>query len=485
MNGQIVRLFVLFAVLFGLLVAFTSRWTVFEAQSLADNQNNRRPLIEEQQIPRGLILARDGRTVLARSVPEGRGKNRTFVRTYPQGGLFAHPIGYSFITNGRRSLELSRNADLAGEEDEFESLFAGLEGREREGLDVVTNLDVGGSQAAVAGLAGRKGSVVAIEPQTGKVRVMVSIPDYDPNLIPSNIGRLERDRADQPLLNRSTQELYPPGSTFKVVTAAAAMDSGKVNPESVIDGSSPREISGVPLSNSGGQSFGPISFTDALTNSVNTVFAQVGERVGRDTMVEYMRRFGFYSDPELDYPNFQMIPSGIINGDGDYVTDGFDVGRVAIGQGGLEGEIRSSPMQMALVAAAIGNHGRLMKPRLTDSVVRKDGRVKERVQPDLQSQVVKPEVADQLGQMMGRVVEEGTGTAAALSGITVAGKTGTAEVGANREFTQPWFIAFAPIENPRMAIAVTLERQPAGSQGGTVAAPIARSVLEALLGGGG
>jgi penicillin-binding protein A len=485
MNGQIVRLFVLFAVLFGLLVAFTSRWTVFEAQSLADNQNNRRPLIEEQQIPRGLILARDGRTVLARSVPEGRGKNRTFVRTYPQGGLFAHPIGYSFITNGRRSLELSRNADLAGEEDEFESLFAGLEGREREGLDVVTNLDVGGTQAAVAGLAGRKGSVVAVEPQTGKVRVMVSIPDYDPNLIPSKIGRLERDRANQPLLNRSTQELYPPGSTFKVVTAAAAMDSGKVNPDSVIDGSSPREISGVALSNSGGQSFGPISFTDALTNSVNTVFAQVGERVGRGTMVEYMRRFGFYSDPDLDYPNFQMIPSGIINGDGDYVTDGFDVGRVAIGQGGLEGEIRSSPMQMALVAAAIGNRGRLMKPRLTDRVVRKDGRVKERVQPDLQSQVVKPEVADQLGQMMGRVVEEGTGTAAALSGITVAGKTGTAEVGANREFTQPWFIAFAPIENPRMAIAVTVERQPAGSQGGTVAAPIARSVLEALLGGGG
>ena len=485
MNAQIVRLFVLFAVLFALLVAFTSRWTVFEAQSLADNQNNRRPLIEEQQIPRGLILARDGRTQLARSVPEGRGKNRTFVRTYPQGGLFAHPIGYSFITNGRRSLELSRNADLAGEEDEFESLFAGLEGRAREGLDVVTNLDVAGTQAAVAGLAGRKGSVVAIEPQTGKVRVMVSIPEYDPNLIPSNIGRLERDRANQPLLNRSTQELYPPGSTFKVVTAAAAMDSGKVNPDSVIDGSSPREISGVPLSNSGGQSFGPISFTDALTNSVNTVFAQVGERVGRDTMVEYMRRFGFYSDPELDYPSFQMIPSGIINGDGDYVTDGFDVGRVAIGQGGLEGEIRSSPMQMALVAAAIGNRGRLMKPRLTDRVVRKDGRVKERVQPDLQSQVVKPEVADQLGQMMGRVVEEGTGTAAALSGITVAGKTGTAEVGANREFTQPWFIAFAPIENPRMAIAVTLERQPAGSQGGTVAAPIARSVLETLLGGGG
>jgi peptidoglycan glycosyltransferase len=483
MNRQIVQLFFLFAVLFALLIAFTSRWTVFEAQSLADNQNNRRPLIEEQQIPRGVIYASDGRTELARSVGRGRGTTRIFTRTYPQDGLFAHPIGYSFITNGRRSLEQSRNEDLAGEEDEFESLFAGLEGREREGLDVVTNLDVAGTEAAVAGLAGRKGAVVAIEPQTGKVRVMVSIPEYNPNLIPSAFDQINDD-PNQPDLNRATQELYPPGSTFKVVTAAAAMDSGKVNPNSVIDGSSPKEISGVPLANSGDQSFGPIAFTDALTNSVNTVFAQVGEDIGRNTMVEYMRRFGFYQDPELDYPNIQMIPSGILNGKGDYVTDGFDVGRVAIGQGGLEGEIRASPMQMALVAAAIGNRGRLMKPRLTDRVVRKDGRIKERVEPDLQSQVVKPEVADQLAQMMGRVVEEGTGTAAALSGITVAGKTGTAEVGANREFTQPWFIAFAPVEDPRMAIAVTVERQPAGSQGGTVAAPIARGVLEALLGGG-
>jgi peptidoglycan glycosyltransferase len=177
-----------------------------------------------------------------------------------------------------------------------------------------------------------------------------------------------------------------------------------------------------------------------------------------------------------------MIPSGIINGKGKYVDDGFDVGRVAIGQGGLEGEVRAAPMQMAQVAAAVANGGRLMKPRLTDRIVHKDGRVKERIQPDLQSVVMKPETADQLASMMSRVVEEGTGTAAALSGITVAGKTGTAEVGANREFTQPWFICFAPVENPRMAVAVTVERTQ--GQGGTVAAPIAKSVLEAMLGGG-
>ena len=483
MNRQITQLFVLTVVLFGILVAFTSRWTVFEAQSLEDNTANRRPLIEEQKTPRGLIYARDGRTLLARNRAIGRGEDRIFSRVYPTGGLFAHPIGYSFIRNGRRSLELFRNDDLAGQEDEFETILAELENRTEEGFDVVTNLDREATEVAVQGLGGRKGAVVALEPQTGKVRVMVSIPEYDPNRVPSAFRQIETD-PNQPLLNRTTQELYPPGSTFKVVTATAALDSGKVTPATVIDGSSPREISGVPLENAGGESFGPISLTDALTNSVNTVFAQVGERVGRETLVDYMKRFGFYADPELDYPGFQMVPSGILGGDGDYVERGFDVGRVAIGQGGLEGEIRASPLQMALVAAAVANHGRLMKPRLTDRVRRKDGRVKERVEPDLQSQVMKPETAEQLGQMMSRVVEEGTGTAAALAGITVAGKTGTAEVGAAREFTQPWFIAFAPVENPRIAIAVTVERQPPGSAGGTVAAPIARSVLESLLGNG-
>ena len=480
MNRQIVQLFGIFSLLFAILVVFTSRWTVLEADSLADNPNNRRPLIEEQRIPRGLIYASD-RTVIARNVGRGRGQNRVYTRTYPTGGLFGHPVGYSYIRNGRRGLELSRNDDLVGEEDEFESILSGLESRTREGNDVVTNLDVAGTEAARNGLAGRKGAVVAIEPQTGKVRVMVSIPEYDPNQIPSAFRSINTD-SNNPLLNRTTQELYPPGSTFKVVTATAALDSGEVKPETVIDGSSPKTISGVPLENSGGQDFGPISFTDALTNSVNTVFAQVGERVGRERLVEYMKRFGFYEDPQLDYPSSFMIPSGILNGDGDYVADGFDAGRVAIGQGGLEGEIRAGPLQMAQVAAAVANDGRLMKPRLADRILRKDGRVKERIEPDLQAVVMKPETAEQLTGMMSRVVEEGTGTAAALSGITVAGKTGTAEVGANREFTQPWFICFAPVENPRLAVAVTVERTT--GQGGTVAAPIAKSVLEAVLGGG-
>jgi peptidoglycan glycosyltransferase len=312
---------------------------------------------------------------------------------------------------------------------------------------------------------------------------MVSIPEYDPNRIPQDFQALDTD-PNKPTFNRATQELYPPGSTFKVVTATAALDTGKVTPDTIIDGSSPKEISGVPLANDAGEDFGPISLTDALTHSVNTVFAQVGEKIGRSTLVDYMKRFGFYADPQLDYPGNQMIASGIRRNGRRFVQDGFDVGRVAIGQGGSEGAIEVTPLQMAEVAAAIANKGRLMKPRLTDRIVAKDGRVTKRVEPDLQSEVMKPETAAALTEMMGRVVEEGTGTAAALTGVQVAGKTGTAELGANLEFTQPWFICFAPIDNPRIAVAVTVERQPPGSFGGTVAAPIAKSVLEALLGGG-
>jgi penicillin-binding protein A len=481
LNRQIIQLFGLFTLLFALLLFFTSRWTVFEASSLENNPDNRRPLIEEQKNPRGLIYASDGKSVLARNVGHGRGENRTYTRTYPKGGRFAHPVGYSFIRNGRRGLEESRNDDLVGEEDEFSSILAGLESRDREGNDIVTNLDVAGTEAAVNGLAGRTGAVVAIEPSTGKVRVMVSIPEYDPNAIPSSFRSINSDPG-KPLQNRTTEELYPPGSAFKVVTATAALDSGKVTPETVIDGSSPKTISGAPLENAGGESFGPISFTDALTNSVNTVFAQVGERVGPGTLVEYMKRFGFFEKPQLDYPEEYMVASGIRRNGVQYVEEGFDVGRVAIGQGGLEGAIDTTPLQMAEVAAAVANGGRLMKPRLTDRIVRKDGRIKEKIQPDLQAVVMKPETADQLTNMMSRVVEEGTGTAAALAGIRVAGKTGTAETGANREFTQAWFICFAPVEEPRMAVAVTVPN--AAGQGGTVAAPIAKSVLEALLGGG-
>ncbi|MDP9133409.1 MAG: penicillin-binding transpeptidase domain-containing protein, partial [Actinomycetota bacterium] len=286
MNRQIVQLFALTLVLFGVLIAFTSRWTVFEAASLEDNTLNRRGLIEQQQVPRGLILARDG-TELARSEPRGRGDRRVYVRSYPEGETFGHPVGYSYITIGESGIERARNDALTGDLNEFGTIFRELQSKEREGDDVVTTLDPEAQSLAMSLLSGSKGSIVALEPATGRVRVMASTPSFDPNSVddPAVYEQLANDDEGTPLFNRAVQTNYQPGSTFKVVTAAAALDTGKLTPESIVDGSSPQTISGVPLANSGNVSYGPISFTTALTNSVNTVFASVGEQVGSKTLV--------------------------------------------------------------------------------------------------------------------------------------------------------------------------------------------------------
>ena len=473
MNAPIARLFVLVVVLFGLLIAFTSRWTVFEAESLEDKTANRRTLLEEQRVRRGVIRASDG-TILARSV---RGEAETFRRTYPAGGLFAHAIGYSYTNLGRAGLERFRNDELTGEHDQLTTLIDQLSGKDREGDDVQTTLSPGAQRAALQALGGQKGSVVAIEPDSGRIRVMASIPGFDPGELRSRrrFEALQRDDANSPLLNRATQAGYPPGSTFKVVTAAAALDSGRFRPETVLDASSPKEISGVPLENFDNKDFGPTDMTRALTFSVNTYWAQVGEKLGTRRMGEYMERFGFYAKPPLDYPSDQRASSGEYKGT-DLLSPNsrlIDVGRMAIGQD----KLRVTPLQMAQVAATVANDGVMMKPRLTEEVTDRDGRVVEEIEPDIASRVMKRSSARALGKMMTGVVREGTGTAAALQGIEVAGKTGTAERGG--EVNQPWFIGFAPVSRPRIAIAVTVERST--GQGGTVAAPIAKQVLEALL----
>ena len=480
MNRQISHLFVLFVLLFSALVVASSWWSVLEADDLEQNTANRRPLLEEQRIPRGIIFARDGRTRLAESRPVGSGGTRRYVRFYPEGSLFAHAIGYSFVERGRAGLEKSRNDELVGRDDEFESVIDEFTGATQEGDDVRTTLDPEAQRVAMSALAGRPGSIVAIEPSTGRIRVMASLPDYDPNDIPQRGDELNRTPGS-PIFNRATQARYPPGSTFKVVTAAAALDSGEFTPESVLDGNSGKEISGVPLENFGGQDFGPTTLTDALTNSVNTVWAQVGESLGRDTMFRYMNRFGFNDEPPVDYPGDQLTPSGEFLGNDllDAGDDEVDVGRMAIGQDKLQ----VTPLQMAMVAAAVANGGALMEPRLVERVVSRDGRIQSREEPDRAAQGMKPDSAEALGAMMARVVEEGSGTAAALAGTPVAGKTGTAEVESGAA-NQPWFIAFAPVEDPKMAIAVTLEKRPPNETGGQSAAPLAKQVLEQLLADG-
>ena len=475
MNRPILHLYVLFVILFALLVAFTSRWSVFEAEALRDSALNRRELLEEQRVNRGAIRASDG-SVIARSA---QGEAGTYSRRYPQGALFAHPVGYSFISVGRTGLEQSRNDALSGERDDVSAVFDQLSGREREGEEVRTALDPAAQRTALQALGSREGAVVALEPQTGRVRVMASNPPFDPNEL-----RESRDLSalEGSTLNRTTQSQYPPGSTFKVVTAAAALDSGRYTKDTLVDGRSPKEVSGAPLNNFGNQSFGSIPLTQALTNSVNTVWAEVATEIGAETMDRYMKRFGFYDEVVVDLPPEQRATSGVfVEREGRRVllppTSRFvDVGRMAIGQGGL----LATPLQMAMVAAAVANDGRLMRPTIADRIVDRDGRTVDSLEPEELARVMKRETARELGDMMASVVREGTGTAAALSGLAVAGKTGTAEIIPEQDLNQPWFIGFAPRDDPKVAVAVTIERS-SGGTGGVDAAPIAKQVMETLL----
>lgn len=476
MNAPIARVFVLVVALFALLVVFTSRWTVFEQRSLQDNPLNKRQVLENEMIARGDIRAADG-SVLAHSIKRRDG---TYVRRYPTPSIFAHAVGYSYLNPGQAGLEQSRNDELTGKTSELSTIADQLAGKKPVGNDVYTTLNPKAQQVALNGLAGRKGAVVALNPQTGAVEVLASVPGFDENALQSAsaTARLNTDPA-APLFDRVTQAGYPPGSTFKVVTAIAALDSGRFTPSSVLSGKSPITISGTPLANDNNQQFGDIDMTTALTQSVNTYFAQVAVKLGKATMRRYMRRLGFDQRVPVDLPADQRAASGerlhgrILDPTSRYV----DVGRMGIGQD----KLAVTPLQMAMVAAAVANGGVLVRPHITDRIVDQDGRTVRRIGTQEIDRVMSPQTANEVRDMMKNVIKEGTGTAAALSGIDVAGKTGTASVGpTGANLTQPWFIAFAPADHPRVAVAVTVERT-VGGFGGTVAAPIAKSVMEALL----
>ena len=485
MNKSITKLYAFILFLFVLLVAFTSNWTVFAQDNLEQQTANKRPLLEQQQIARGKIISNDGE-LLAVSEPVGKGESKTYVRNYPQGELFGNPVGYDFIDQ-RTGIELSENDVLVGQENEFASIIEQLKGQTEKGSDLTVTLDAGAQKLATDLIAAQgPGALVAIEPSTGAVRAMVSSPGFDPNTVDDEgvLKQLNSIPSDEPsrLLNRATQGRYPPGSTMKVVTAAAALDSGQYEPDSTVNGDSGVDISGVPLANDFNQDFGEITLTDALTNSVNTAWAQVAEDLGPDTMVEYMKRFGFYQLPKLDYPPLQMTASGPRNTDSQLVEDGFDVGRVAIGQGGDEGTMLVTPIQMAEVAATVANGGKLMEPTFLQKVTDPDGRVTDELDPQEQDQVISEESASELTQMMVNVTEDGTAAGLTVGGgaVTFAGKTGTAEKNIETRTNQPWFIMFAPAEDPQIAIAATIESCTA-CFGGEVAGPIATQVADYFL----
>jgi peptidoglycan glycosyltransferase len=478
-NAPISKLFVLVLLLFAAVVGFTSYWSVVDAENLKQNPENRRLLLEEAQIQRGTITSADGE-LIAESVPVGSTEGEKFYeRRYPLGELFSHPVGYYFLESGRSGVELEADAELAGRKAEFLTLLEELEGQVQEGDDITVTLDAAAQRVAYESLGGEVGAVVAIEPSTGAIRVAASNPTFDPNSVgdPGTFKELEDDE-ESALLNRATQNPYAPGSTMKVVTAAAALDSGEFAPETTLNGNSGVPISGVPLANSGGQDFGTIDMTTALTNSVNTYWAQVGEQLGADTMFEYMDRFGFNGDPPVEYPDGELGPSGVIPSGGTLLDagDSIDIGRVAIGQERL----LATPLQMAIVVATVANGGKMMEPTFVQSVTDPDGRTREE-QPEVAETVMSEETAATLTDMMTNVTNEGTASALSVAGADeFAGKTGTAEVQAEDcPDNRGWFIGFAPSSDPQVAVAAVVECT--AGFGGETAGPIATDVMAALL----
>jgi peptidoglycan glycosyltransferase len=453
--------------LFGLLIVWTSRWTVFQASALQHNPLNKLEFYASLKIKRGRILADNGQ-VLAQSVKAGGG---TWRRTYPAGSLFAQTVGYDNLQLGSSAgLERYHTDLLAGRvASGLDSVFGPLGGGQKVGNDLHTTLDPRAQTLARSLLAGRPGSAVAIVPQTGAVKVLYSNPGYNDNH-PNARGSTQYFRA--------VQGEYPPGSTFKVVTTTAALNSGRYTPNSTIVGNSPLMVSGVPLQNDGNTSYGAVTLTKALTYSINTVYAQVGQNVGKQTMAEYMRRFGFYSPPPLDLPADEMTSSGErMNGRLLSPTSNLiDVGRMSIGQD----KLTVTPLQMAMVASAVADNGTLMKPQLATRAVNVDGQTVRSFAPRVYRHVMRASTAIALRQMMTDVVEEGTGTAANLQGLSAAGKTGTATVTTGQNLDDAWFIGMAPAAHPKIAVAVELDSIPNGF-GGTFAAPVAAQLMKLLI----
>lgn len=492
MERQVRQLAVALGVLFVILVAQITYIQVVSADRLADNPANaKRQLIAEYEVDRGQILAADGRTILALS-KRSPGELR-FERRYPQGQLNGFITGYYSFVYGRSRLEQSFNGYLAGEAPELlpQTLTDMVLGRPKRGASIITSIDPELQQAAARALGDLPGGVVALDPRTGNVLALVANPSYDPNPLsshdPDEIRRtweeLNAD-PDKPLRSRASDELYPPGSTFKIVVAAAALANGYgpaslwPNPH-VLDLPDTSET----LSNFGGVTCSGgsrITLAEAIRQSCNVVFGGIGLELGAEALAEQAYAFGFAPTATTgDVPFDVPFQEGVFP-DPSYFEDRRPaVALSAIGQD----NVAANPLQMALVAGAIGNGGVMMRPRLVTEVRAPDGQVVKTFRPEVESRPMTQVNAALLTAMMVQVVENGTGTAARIPGVSVAGKTGTAQHGEGED-PHAWFVSFAPAEDPEIAVAViVLDGGSLGSEatGGALAAPIARAVMEAAL----
>jgi peptidoglycan glycosyltransferase len=443
---------------------------VIHAGSLRKAPENHRVLAQQMRVRRGLILGFDGSTIAGDARRSG-----FYYRTYPQGPVAPQVVGYDSARYGQTGIEASQNGYLSGADAGTQGLVDRLLGRHTPGANVRLTIVPAVQKVAQTALGAQVGAIVALDPTTGAIIAAASTPSYDPARIDVSFPTLIKNPA-APLLSRTTQGLYPPGSSFKVVTATAALNLGKVTPTTPFNDTGVYDIYGGKVTNYHGEVFGAHDFTRALTDSINTTFAKVGTLIGQAALIDQMRHYGFYQRPPLELPLGMVYPSGRYAGakllSPTASMDPLAVAWAAVGQE----SVLATPLQMALVAAGVADAGQVMKPYLVQRVTSSRGAVLEQASPSLWTTATSPATAQTLNVMMQQVVNAGTGTAAALTGIQVAGKTGTAQRGASNV---AWFIAFAPATDPKVAVAVTIENTL--FTGGDVAAPLAAQVIKAAL----
>jgi peptidoglycan glycosyltransferase len=488
MNAQIRRVAVVVMAGFMLLFAAPFYWQVVAADRLNNDPRNGRVLVKEYSIERGQIVLPDGAPVASSKATDDALK---YERRYPQGASYGMITGFDSLVFGRSLAESEFNSFLLGKAPEqfAQNLSDLLTARPNPGGTLVLTLDPAAQRAAQQALGQHKGAVVALDPATGKVLAMTTYPRYDPNDLSSHNTKAVRKAwdelnkdPDKPLLNRAAGELYPPGSTFKIITAAAALEAG-MSPETT----RANEHTYTPLQtkraiqNFGGEDcFGgkdPLRLDEALEVSCNTYFAHLGVDLGAKRLVDEAEKFGLNSPSPFQLPGAAKseIPTNL---------DPPSLAQSAIGQR----DVRVSPLQMASVIATIANGGRRMAPYVADRVLSPDGtKTVKRFEPESLGQAIPSNVVDQLRGMLEKVVNDpnGTGTAAQIPGLDVYGKTGTAQHGGN-EPPHAWFVGATSKGGKSIAVAAIVEDGGAlGSEatGGQVSAPIVKAVMQAYLNG--
>ncbi|MEE1296763.1 MAG: penicillin-binding transpeptidase domain-containing protein [Bifidobacterium sp.] len=486
MNKMLRQLFTAVLVLFVVLGISSSVIMTVRANALQHDSRNLRSLYEMYGAPRGAILASDG-TVLAKS--EATNDSFKYQRSYTDGALYAPITGYfSIAQNADRGIEASENSLLTGESDAmfWQRAKALFTGEENSGATIETSIDTKLQKAAAEAMGDQDGAVVAIEPSTGRILAMVSSPSYDPNelaahdtgTVSKNYSTLANDPSN-PMLNRATSELYPPGSTFKTVVMAAALESGKYQLDTQIPAGASYTLPGTKTeltnaSSQGNGTNGKISLKQALAWSSNTAFSQLGVALGDKTVSDMAKKLGFDSTITIDGTDSSGLPMKAVASRFPENVSEDKLALASIGQG----DTLVTPLQNAMIAAAIANKGKVMKPTLVDRVRFSDLSVLPDTKPQVMSTAFSSDTAEKITEVMEAVVDEANPNLA-ISGVKVAAKTGTAQIGTSNQSIDGWTIGFAPADDPKIAVAVVVHN--VDLYGSFAAGPIMTAVMKEAL----